>query len=272
MKSFLLGALFALSLTFSVHAQQTNPQPNTSVPAKPNQRDSVTVTAKLSPEEVEEDRLNDPYESIAQLQRNGADCATLIPRYQAEVIPLAENSKFNVPKNKFLFLANREIGNCYLSQKKFAEAEASFEKIMQYAPVWPGTNDSAYPINFRQIATAQMGQQRWNDAEQSLLKSISLFDPQIAAGEKVDAESHSQFTSNYRGSQSRSIALLAVVYFREGRVPDALKTIEKAYDEVDKYKLAPQFYNSVIKIGRDIADASQDSAAQRTWASRNPIQ
>ena len=47
-------------------------------------------------------------------------------------------------------------------------------------------------------------------------------------------------------------ALLAVVYFREGRAQDALTTVEKAYDEVTKYKLAPQFHNQVIKIGKAI--------------------
>ena len=117
-----------------------------------------------------------------------------------------------------------------------------------------------------------MGQQHWTEAEQSLLKSISLFDPQIAAGEKSDAALHAQLSLNYRGSQSQSCALLAVVYFGEGRVQDALATVEKAYDEVTKYKLAAKFQNNVVKIGKAIADASGDSAAQRTWSQRNPVQ
>jgi hypothetical protein len=50
------------------------------------------------------------------------------------------------------------------------------------------------------------------------------------------------------------------------------RRVEKAYDEVTKYKLAPQFHNQVLKIGKAIADASEDSAAQRTWSQRNPIQ
>jgi hypothetical protein len=119
---------------------------------------------------------------------------------------------------------------------------------------------------------AQMGQQRWTEAEQSLLKSIALFDLQISAGAKSDAELHSQLSLNYRGSQSRSYALLAVVYFREGRTQDALTTAEKAYDEVTKYKLASQYQNEVVKIGKAIADASGDSTAQRTWSQRNPIE
>jgi hypothetical protein len=61
---------------------------------------------------------------------------------------LLRKSTFSVPRNKFLFLANRDIGNCYLTQQKFVEAEAFFEKILQYAPVWPGTNDSALSDQF----------------------------------------------------------------------------------------------------------------------------
>jgi len=272
--SFRILTFFLFKLFF-VHAPASaqNPSPQTQATAPHAARhDSVEVVAHLSPEEVEEGKLNDLYQSIAQIQRKGTCTDELIQRYRSEVILVAEKSAFNVPKNKFLFLANRDIGNCYLAQQKFAEAEASFRKILEYAPVWPGTDDSAYPIDFRQIATAQMSQQHWTEAEQSLLKSIALFDPQIAAGEKSDAELHSQLSLNYRGSQSQSYALLAVVYFRKGRVEDALTTIEKAYEEVTKYKLAPQFHNQVLEIGKAIANASEDSAAQRTWSQRNLIQ
>lgn len=228
------------------------------------------MVVHLSPEEVEDGKLNDVYESVAQLLRKGTCTPDVIQRLESEVIPPAEKSTFNVPRNKFLFLANRDIGNCYLAQQKFAEAEASFQKIQQYASVWPGTNDSAYPINFRQIATAQMGQQHWTAAEQSLLKSITLFDPQIDAAKKSDAELHSQFSLNYRGSQSQSYALLAVVYFREGRIQDALNTVEKAYDEVTKYNLGPRYRNEVENIGRSIANASGNVAAQKLWSQRSP--
>ncbi len=265
--------LFGLLLVHTAASAQ-NPAPQTQSPNSPRpvRHDSVEVVAHLSPEEVEEGKLNDVYVPIAMLQAKGTCTPEIIQRYQSEVIPIAEKSALNVSKNKFLFLANRDIGNCYLAQQKFAEAEASFQKILQYAPVWPGTDDSAYPINFRQIATAQMGQQHWTEAEQSLLKSISLFDPQIAAGEKSDAELHMQLSHNYRGSQSLSYALLAVVYLREGRTQEALATVGKAYDEVTKYKLAPEFHNQVVKIGKAIADASDDSAAQQTWSQRNLIQ
>jgi tetratricopeptide (TPR) repeat protein len=205
---------------------------------------------------------------VAQIQRKGTCTPEIIQRYQSEVLPPVEKSTANVPRNKFLFLANRDIGNCYLAQQKFEEAEAYFQKILQYAPVWPGTDDSAYPINFRQIATAQMGQQKWAAAEQSLLKSVALFEPQIARGEKLDAELHSQFSANYRGSQARSYALLAVVYFRGGHIEKALDTVDQAYDEVTKYNLAPSYRSEVEDIGKAIANASGNAAAQKAWAQR----
>jgi hypothetical protein len=49
------------------------------------------------------------YEQIAQLQRKGTCTTEIIQRYHSEVIPLAQKSTFNVPKNKFLFLANRDV-------------------------------------------------------------------------------------------------------------------------------------------------------------------
>lgn len=141
--------------------------------ARSKAHDSVTVTAKLTPEETEEERINDAYQSVEQQ----GDCETAIRRYESEVIPLAQPSKFEVPKNKFLFLANRAIGNCYMAQRRYEEAEWKFAQIIEYLPIWPGTDDSAYPINFRQIATAQMGQQHGEAAEDSLRKSVALFDP-----------------------------------------------------------------------------------------------
>src|ERR1700676_531056 len=165
----LFGLLFGHVLT---SAQNPSAQSQSPTSSKPVRHDSVEVVARLSPEEVEEGKLNDAYEQIAQLQRKGACTTAIIQRYRSKVIPLAVKATFNVPRNKFLFLANRDIGNCYMAQRRYEEAEESFRKIMEYLPVWPGTDDSDYPINFRQIATAQMGQQRWEAAEDSDRKSV----------------------------------------------------------------------------------------------------
>ena len=267
---FLFGLLIVQA---PASAQNHSPQTQSPASPKPVRHDSVEVVAHLSPEEVEDGKLNDVYETIAQLQRKGTCTTEIIQRYQSEVIPLAEKSTFNVPKNKFLFLANRDIGNCYLAQQKFAEAEASFQKILLYAPVWPGTDDSAYPINFRQIATAQIGQQRWEAAEESLKKAVSLFDPQIEKAMKSENEfSRTEHAGNLLGSKARSIAYLGIVYLREGRTAEALKTAELAYDEATQPHVSSAFVSEVVKVGRSIAQASGDEDAITKWSQRSPRQ
>ena len=246
-------------------AAQTQPPPS----PKATKHDSVEVTARLSAEEAEEGKLNDAYQSIAQEQRQGTCPAEIIERYKSEVIPLSDKSAFTVPKNKFLFLANRDIGNCYLAQQRFVEAEASFEKILQYAPVWPGSDDSAYPINFRQIATAQMGQQRWQAAEESLQKSLSLFDAQIDRAMKSDNEfSRTGQAGNLRGSKAISLAYLGIVYLREGRPVDALTTVDSAFAEANQPNVSSTFVSSVITIGQSIAQATGDQTAIAKWSKR----
>jgi tetratricopeptide (TPR) repeat protein len=266
--------LFGLLLVHAPASAQ-NPSPRTQSPtsSKPVRHDSVEVVAHLTPEEVEEGKLNDAYELIAQLQRKGTCTTEIIQRYQTEVVPLAEKSTFNVPKNKFLFLANRDIGNCYMAQRRYEEAEASFKKIMDYLPVWPGTDDSDYPINFRQIATAQMGQQRWEAAEESLNKSVALFDPQIERALKSDSEfGRTGHAGNLLGSKARSLSYLAIVYLREGRTAEALKASELAYGEATRPHVHSTFVNEVLKVGSSIAQQSGDEGAIAKWSQRSPRQ
>jgi tetratricopeptide (TPR) repeat protein len=269
----MLALIFTGSLLGGETIAPSQNQPSQTQPSgssKPKRHDSVEVVATVSPEEVAEGTLNDAYQSIAQQQRTGTCTAEIIERYRSEVIPIAEKSTFNVPKNKFLFLANRDIGNCYLAQQNFVEAEVSFQKILQYAPVWPGTDDSAYPINLRQIATAQMGQQRWQAAEGSLQKSVSLFDPQIERAMKSDNEfSRTEHAGNLRGSKAESLAYLGIVYLREGRTADALKTEDLAYAEAKQPNVSPTFVSAVVKIGRSIAQATGDKDAIAKWSQRS---
>lgn len=267
-----LALIFAGSILGEAYVPTQNPpsQTESAGSQKPKRHDSIEVVAKLSPEEVEEGKLNDAYESIAQQQRKGTCSAEIVERYKSEVITLAEKSAFNVPKSKFLFLANRDIGNCYLAQQNFVEAEASFQKILLYAPVWPGIDDSAYPIDFRQIATAQMGQQRWQAAEESLQKSVSLFDPQIDRAMKSDSEfSRTEHAGNLRGSKAMSLAYLGIVYLREGRHVDALKAVDLAFGEANQPNVSPTVVGSVVKIGRSIAQATGDKDAIAKWSQRS---
>lgn len=234
--------------------------------------DSVTVTAQLTAEEKEDWKINEVYQPVFALEEKG-DCDTAIQRYKAEVIPLAEKSNFEVPRNKFLFLANRGIGNCFMAQRRYEQAEQSFQKIMEYLPVWPGTDDSDYPIDFRQIATAQMGQQHWEAAEESLKRSVSLFDPQIEKVMKSDSQVvRSEVGGMLRGSKARSLAYLAIVYMREGRTSESLKTADLAYAQATLPDVPATFLNDVVNIGRSIAQASGDEDAIAKWSRTGPAQ
>ena len=249
-----------------------SPQASTSKPSVPKPRvqshDSVTVSANFTPEEKEEGKINEVYQAIYLVERKG-DCDTSIQRYKSEVIPLAAESKFNVPKNKFLFLANRSIGNCYLAQKRYEEAENSFKLIMDYLRIWPGTDDSDYPINFRQIAEAQIGQQHWQAAEESLKKSVSLFDPQIEQALKSDLEfARTEHAGNLRGAKALGLVDLAAVYFREELASEALKTAELAYEEATKPHVPPSYLNLTVKVGSSISQAVGDKEALEKWSKR----
>jgi tetratricopeptide (TPR) repeat protein len=259
--------LFGVLLVYGRASAQTQ-APTVSKPAR---HDSVEVVAHLSPEEVEEGKLNDVYEQIAQLQRKGTCTTEIIQRYQSEVIPLAEKSTFNVPKSKFLFLANRDIGNCYMAQRRYEEAEESFKKIMEYLPVWPGTDDSDYPINFRQIATAQMGQQHWQAAEGSLNECVSIFDSQIDRALKSDSEfSRTEQAGHLIGGKARSLSYLAIVYLREGRTTEALKAADLAYETVTRPHVDATFVNEVLKVGSSVAQQSGNEGAIARWSQRIP--
>jgi tetratricopeptide (TPR) repeat protein len=234
--------------------------------SRPKVHESVTVTP--TSEDAEEVKINDGYQPIFVLEEH-TECETAIRRYESEVIPLAQGSKFEVPKNKFLYLANLGIGNCYMVQKRYEEAERKYLQIMEYLPIWPGTDDSDYPINFRHIATAQMGQGHWDAAEQSLKKSLSLFDTQIEGALKSESEFwRTEQAGNLIGSKARSLAYLGIVYLREGHQSEALKTAELAYSTAMKPHVPQSFLTQIINMGLSIAKVSGDENAISQWSLR----
>ncbi len=221
-----------------------SPQASTSKPSVPKPRvqshDSVTVSANFTPEEKEEGKINEVYQAIYLVERKG-DCDTAIQRYK----------------------------NCYLAQKRYEEAENSFKLIMDYLRIWPGTDDSDYPINFRQIAEAQIGQQHWQAAEESLKKSVSLFDPQIEQALKSDLEfARTEHAGNLRGAKALGLVDLAAVYFREELASEALKTAELAYEEATKPHVPPSYLNLTVKVGSSISQAVGDKEALEKWSKR----
>lgn len=230
------------------------------------------MSAKLTPEEVEEGKLNDVYQEVYNIERNH-DCEKAVEKYQTVVIPMADGSKFPVPRNKFLFLAYRGIGYCYLSQERYAEAEQMFQKLFEYFPIWPGTDDSAYAINYRSIGEARMHQQRWKDAEEALQKAVSLSDEQIERAAKSDSEfMRNEHANNLRLSQDRALNLLAVVYFREQRSVEALKLLERAYEQATKLHAPSNVVRQIVETGRGISQSTGDAAAIAAWSGRSTTQ
>lgn len=273
-RAFLLIALLlGAAQTFAqTPEKEKQDQPSRAKQANPQDRvrthQSVAVTAQLTPEEVEEGKINDAYQTIYQIQENH-DCERAVEQYRSVVIPLAEQAKFDVPRNKFLFLAYRGIGDCYVSLGRFAEAEETFQKILQYAPVWPGTNDSAFPINYRSIGLAQMSQQKWKDAEGSLQKSIALLDEQIERAVHSDSEfMRSGHANNLRLSQDVALNLLAVVCFRLERFGEALGLLERAYDQAVKYHAPSTIIKRIVENGVIISKAAGDTTANASWSQR----
>jgi tetratricopeptide (TPR) repeat protein len=257
---------------FSQVSSSQNSSTNRSHAMSPKTQDSVTVTAHYSPEEKEDWKINQVYQPIFSLEEKG-QCDVAIQRYRTEVIPLAEHSQFEIPKSKFLFLANRGIGDCDLIQRDYQDAEQHYRAAMRYLPVWPGTDDSDYPITFQEIAAAQIGQQQWAAAEDSLKQSLVLFDERIAKATKsTDTFTRTEYVGDLCGSKSRSLSYLAIVYFREGYTAEALATADSAYEQSTQSHVPASFVTEVVNVGRSIAHTSGDSAAIEKWSRRIPRQ
>ncbi len=241
-------------------------QPNSQ--GRVTRQQSVVVTANLTPEESEEGKINEAYQSVYAAQRDH-DCAGIIDRCRSVIIPLAEKAKFDVPRNKFLYLSYRSIGDCELNAEHFAEAEKMFQKAMEYLPVWPGLNDSDYPIAFTSIGVARMGQQNWKSAEESLQKAVALFDEQIERAARSDQEFvRTEHSNNLRMSQDWALLYLAIVYFREGRATESLALLDKAYGQATKFNAPAAIVKQIVESGLSIASTEDDSAANAIWSER----
>ncbi|HET6844793.1 MAG TPA: hypothetical protein VFK06_24370 [Candidatus Angelobacter sp.] len=118
-----------------------------------------------------------------------------------------------------------------------------------------------------------MGQQHWAAAEDSLKKSIPLFDATIERRRKWDKESGgAEFAGPPIGWKATTLAYLGIVYLREGRVTDALKTSDTAWDTVMQPHVPSSFQSGVVKLGLAIAQASGDENAISEWTLRSSQQ
>jgi tetratricopeptide (TPR) repeat protein len=222
----------------------------------------------LTPEEVEDGRINDAYQPVYHWKKPG-DCGRIIDTLQSKVIPMAERSKFATARSKFLFLSYREIGNCDLATGHFAEADSVLQRSLKFVPVWPGTDDSAYPNVNVKIAVARMHEKDWKGAEEPLQRSISSYDSQI---EKWIA-SQSKFMKTglvpaLRRDQEVALNMLAVTYYHEQRYTEALKLLERAYAQATKFKDSQKIAETIVHNGVVVSIAALDPVAIATWSGR----
>jgi tetratricopeptide (TPR) repeat protein len=226
------------------------------------------VDARLTSDEIEEGRINDVYQEVVKIHLQG-DYGGAADKYRSLVIPMAERTQSDVTRRKFLFLSYRGLGNCYLAMSRFTEAEETFQKLFEYLPVWPGMEDSDYPINFESIAMARMGQQRWKAAEESLQKAVSIFDNQIGSAVASSSDSlQNEHANKLRMSQDMALNLFAVVYFREQRYTEALEILERAYHQGVTFRAPSEVVEQIVDDGRAVSIAAEDVDAIAIWSKR----
>lgn len=243
---------------------------NTSTQKRAVALDSIVVGAHLTPEEVEDGKINDAYQPLYHLKKP-SDCVEIEKLCQTEIIPMAEHSKFELTRNKFLYLANRDVAICESRTGRAKEAEERYQKMFDYIKVWPGNDDSDYPLNYRFIGEARIMQMRWKDAEEALEKSIAIFGEQIDRALHSDSEfSRNEHSKNLKMSDAWARNLLALAYFRDGRETEAMETLEKAYQEAVQSNASAEMIQQIIDAGRVVSDSLGDAAAQAKWDARKP--
>ncbi len=258
----------SLILTCKTGAAQTQkPQSNPPAQSSPQTRYGK-VGAHLTPEEIEDGKINDAYQPLYHLKKPH-DCAEIVTLCETKVIPMAEQSKFELTRNKFLFLANREIADCDLYAGKGEEAEKRYQKLFDFISVWPGKDDSDFPINYQSIGTARLVQGHWKEAEEALEKAITIFDDQIERATRSDSEfMRNEHSKNLKMSEAQARNYLAAAYFRDGRQSEAMEMLEKAYQEALQSNASAHLVQQIIDSGREASILLGDKAAKAKWDAR----
>jgi hypothetical protein len=73
----------------------TESQEKTTTQKRAVAHDSIVVGAHLTPEEVEDGKINDAYQPLYHLKKP-SDCPQIEKLCQTEIIPMAERSKFEL--------------------------------------------------------------------------------------------------------------------------------------------------------------------------------
>jgi len=264
------STLITLVLSSVVSRAQTP----ASQPSKSNSPDrvisqqSVVVDAHLTPEELEDGQINEVYQPVYKNQEQH-EYQKAIEGYRSLVIPMAEKAKFERPRKKFLYLAYSDIGACEMALGQFKDAEAMYEKTFEYLPTSPGVEDSENAVMLRSVGVARMRQQRWKDAEEPMQKAISLSEEQIIlAGKLKEDYMRKALTDDYGESQSISLNVLAIVYFREQRYAESLELLERAYNQAIKFNASATVVKQIVENGKAISKVAGDAGASAAWSQR----
>lgn len=272
--TFIKGCILTAALLGSVaSAAQTSPSVQSDKPTSPARvtgaQQSVVVDAHLTPEEIEDGQINEVYQPVYKIQEQ-RNYQEAIEEYRSIVIPMAERAKFERPRKKFLYLAYSDIGACEMALKQFKDAEETYQKTLEYLPASPGVDDSENAVVLRSIGIARMRQERWKDAEEPLQKAVALSEEQIAlAAKEKEKYILIDLANDYRESQDVSLNALAVVYFREGRYPEAVDLLERAYNQAIAFHAPVTLVNQIVDTGTAMAKAAGDSGASATWSGRS---
>ncbi len=229
---------------------------------------TITVSANFGPEELEDLRIS-KVESPLLVDGTLNDCSKSIDAYQTQIIPLANASKFPKVKAKYLFEAYGAIGRCYLSDGHYPEAEHAYKLQLESAELWPGKEDSSYPGVFLALGVAQAHEQHFPDAQENLQKAVIHYDNHIEAAEQSkSADDQKSLAPHLRSEEDVALSQLAFVYFREGRIDDALRALEQAYEQAIKSPVPPDVFQEIVQSGRYAAKASGKADVIAIWAAR----
>jgi tetratricopeptide (TPR) repeat protein len=252
----------------------TNPQGTTKKPDTPRvtATDSIVVGAHLTLEEIEDGKINDVYQPLYHWKQS-TDCANIVELCETKIIPMAENSKFEETKNKFLFLANRDVAGCEMKAGQYEEAERLYQKLLDLSSKWPSKSDSAYPQIYSSIGSARIMQGHWKDAEAALEESIRIFDEQIEKALHSDSEFlRNEQSEHLKRSEAHSRNILSSAYFWDGRRKEAMEMLEMAYQEALQSNATTEMIRQIIENGRTAARLMGDAAAQEKWEARTAPQ
>lgn len=270
---FLL-AFFTCAPGFAQQSSNSSQQapPKANPPAtqpKVKGSESVSVTANYTPEEKEDWAINEVYQPIFETE-DKHDCVDLQREYESQVIPLAEKSQFEKPRDKFLFLAYRGIAYCYLHEKRYAAAEEVFKKLFDYVAVWPGKDTSDFALIYQAIGVSRLGQQDWKGAEGQLQQAVAVMDQITDHVAKTDPKLYDEpVHSEYSSILAPTLNYLAVAEFRNGRPSDALVVLERAYKVATDADFSSNRIKGIINSGLAISLASADTAAMDRWTARS---